>query len=474
MAVARPEKTALLLLLHRHAPPECRGYPQERPSRAAPSPSAHNASWTLLPSLSWRAEGRPSGIRTGTARGRPAVRRRRVRRVILGWVGAVVVLASACATQTFEPAAPESVPLRERAEVKVDGAVEVRAAVPGPEETQALFGAPLYDRGMQPVWIEVVNASPELLRFAPVGIDRFYFSPIEVAYIHRGGFSKADREQMERRYHDMAMSRWIPAGETRSGFVFTHVDPGTKGINVDLFGPTPESDHFFIFFIQVPGFEPDHAAVDFDALYDESRLKRLDEAGLRAALAALPCCTTAPAGDEPGIPLNVVLVGEGEALLSALLRAGWNETSLDAARGASERNPHWDGRPADAVFRLELGKTGDRNQLRLWLTPMQVDGVPVWLGQITGIVGGFLNITRLDPNLDAPRNYVLQSLWYGQALAQFAWLNGGYAEPIPEANWNPLAETYFTDGSRLVLWPSGAPIALVDTRFVDWDGVPPL
>lgn len=150
-----------------------------------------------------------------------------MRRLTLRWFAAVVVLATACATRTFEPTSLDAVPLRERAEVKVDGNVKVRAAVPGSEEAQALFGVPLYDRGIQPVWIEVVNGSPELLRFAPAGMDRFYFSPIEVAYIHRMGFSKADQEQMERRYRDMSMSRWLPTGETRSGFVFTHVDSGT-------------------------------------------------------------------------------------------------------------------------------------------------------------------------------------------------------------------------------------------------------
>ncbi len=173
--------------------------------------------------------------------------RRRVSRGIFGWVTVVLVLVAGCATRSFEPASVESVPLRKLAQVKVAGAVEVRAAVPGPNETRSLFGAPLYDRGIQPVWIEVVNASPELLRFAPVGMDRDYFSPIEVAYIHRGGFSKTDRERMERRYDDMAMSRWIPAGETHSGFVFTHVDPDTKGINVDLFGPEPDSEYTLLY-----------------------------------------------------------------------------------------------------------------------------------------------------------------------------------------------------------------------------------
>jgi len=68
------------------------------------------------------------------------------------------------------------------------------------------------------------------------------------------------------------VSRYIHPGETRSGFVFTHVEPGTKGFNVDLYGSGGGSQQF-AFFVEVPGFEPDHAAVDFDALYDPSELE---------------------------------------------------------------------------------------------------------------------------------------------------------------------------------------------------------
>ena len=44
---------------------------------------------------------------------------------------------------------------------------------------------PLYDRGIQPVWLEVMNSHVDWVRFPPVGVDRTYFSPNEVAYVHR-------------------------------------------------------------------------------------------------------------------------------------------------------------------------------------------------------------------------------------------------------------------------------------------------
>lgn len=386
---------------------------------------------------------------------------------MLGGLGSALVLASACATRSFQPAELDSVPLRERAQIQRDGEVEVRAAVPGPDETRALFGVSLYDRGIQPVWLEVTNGQAHWVRFAPVGVDRAYFSPIEVAYIHRGGFSKEDRSQMERRYSEMAMPRVIPGGESRSGFVFTHVDPGTKGFTVDIFAEA--TDHHFSFFVQVPGFEPDHAAVDFDALYDESRIRRLDEAGLRSALETLPCCTTGPEGDGPGMPLNLVLVAEGQDLLQALLRASWKETVLGATRSVFEAQPHWDGRPADAVFRSKRRGRAAGGDLRLWLTPLRVGGTPVWLAQVTNHVGAFLGISRLDPDVDDARNYAMQSFWYGQALARYSWQDGGFSTPIAAPDWNPFANTWFSDGYRLVLWLSGSSVALLETVYLEWD-----
>jgi hypothetical protein len=398
------------------------------------------------------------------------VTRRRLTGRALGVLAIALVLASACTTRSFQPAELDSVPLVERAQVQRDGEVEVRAAVPGPDETRALFGVPLYDRGIQPVWLEVTNGHVDWVRFPPVGVDRTYFSPIEVAYIHRGGFSKADRSKMEGRYSEMAMPRVIPAGESRSGFVFTHLDPGTKGFTVDIFSEA--TDHHFTFFIQVPGFEPDYAEVDFDALYGETRIQRLDETQLRSALETLPCCATGPDGAGPELPLNLVLVAEGEDLLQALLRARWKETALGETRSILEVKPHWDGRPADAVFRTQRRGRAAGGDLRLWLTPLRVGGTPVWLGQVTNHVGAFLGISRLDPDVDEARNYAMQSFWYGQGLARYAWLDGGYSTSTARPDWNPFANAWFSDGYRLVLWLSGPSVALLETVYLEWDEPP--
>ena len=141
-----------------------------------------------------------------------------------------------------------------RAEAQSDGPVRVSAAVPGREETTAIFGVALYDQGIQPVWLEIENNGPAQVRYAPVSTDRYYFSPFEVAYKNRRGFSDAGRLEMERRFDSLAMPRYIDPGESRSGFVFTHADSGAKGFNVDLF--SSGASFHFTFLLRVPGFVP--------------------------------------------------------------------------------------------------------------------------------------------------------------------------------------------------------------------------
>ena len=107
---------------------------------------------------------------------------------------------------------------------------------------------PLYDSGIQPVWLEIRNGTDSRMRYAPVGHGSGLFFPQEVAYVHKSGFSRQGKVEMNRYFYDMGMPRRIPPGESRSGFVFTHARPGTKAFNVDLFGASRDNDVSFTFF----------------------------------------------------------------------------------------------------------------------------------------------------------------------------------------------------------------------------------
>jgi hypothetical protein len=355
--------------------------------------------------------------------------------------------------------------------------VRVTTAVPSPDEAEAIFGFPIYESRIQPVWLEIENQRGIPLRYAPVGTDRLYFSPLEVAYKHRGPFSKDGRSEMELRFHELAMSRDLPSGATRSGFVFTHASLGTKSFNVDLFGEGPDA-YSFTFFVPVPGFEPDHSDVYFEELYSADQLRDLEVEGLRKALAASACCTTDLPGGTQGAPINIVLIGTGEDVLGALIRAGWYEIAGSMHEEDSSKSQYLYDRVPDVVFRLQRGTTGDRNQLNVWLSPLRVRGLPVWMAQISHYVGRkteferVLFDPRLDPDVDDARNYMLQIQWYSQTLEKYAWQSTGHSVPIDQLRALFSGSYFFTDGYRTVMWFSGEPHSMLDTEYVEWD-LPP-
>ena len=385
------------------------------------------------------------------------------------------LMLSACGGAPYQPQSEGMAAVEARAESQTMGDVRISVAVPSPEETETIFDLPLYDRGVQPVWLEVHNGGATDLRYAPVGTDPDYVPPFEVAYTQKSGFSGTARKEMQQYLYGNAMPRSIDAGEVRSGFVFTQARPGTKGVNIDLFGPEADDAYSFVFFVPVPGFVADHAQVKFETLYSSADLTTHDLAGLREALGALPCCASDQLGDRAGDPLNLVLVGDGDYVLQALLRAGWFER-MAAERGSSDSSAeaaYLYGRTADAVFRKLRPGTDERSsELRLWMTPMQLGDQPVWVGDVIHFLAGPEGPVGLDPDIDYARDFFLQDLWYSQGLAKFAWLQGPNVVSIDQPRKDVMGGDYFTDGYRIVMWPSGTPISLLEADYVSWDNPP--
>jgi len=380
------------------------------------------------------------------------------------------LLLSACTGAAYQPAESDSIPFRDRAETQAVGPVAVSAAVTGPEETRALFDLPLYDSGIQPVWLKVENGTDAWIRYAPVGTDRNYFSPQEVAYVHRKAFSKQGKVRMNYYFNEMAMPRRIPPGETRSGFIFTHVAPGTKAFNVDLFGPSRENDLSFTFFIDVPGFQPDHSDVYFQELYD-SETRELGRDELRSELAGMDHEIRDQSGQKRGTPINAVIIGEPQQVLQALIRANWVETPRTDAELVATQGLLF-GRVADVVFRKNLAAGGGRNELRFWLSPMRVNGTPVWLVQVTHYIDEGKGRAQLDPDLDDAAVYFMQDIWYGQGLARYGWVRGQGRVPFDNPRQTFSGSQYFSGGYLAVMWLSGPAVSMLDADALDWDAAP--
>lgn len=354
-----------------------------------------------------------------------------------------------------------------RAERQIVGPIRVSAAVPGREETARIFGLDLYDQGIQPVWLQVENSGDTVARYAPVSTDPEYFAPLEVAYMNRRGYSKEARATMDERFHNLAIPRYIAPGETRSGFVFTHADWGAKGFNVDVF--SRGESHNFTFLLRVPGFEPDYARLNLREMYSDE-MADLDEEALHEAIRDLPCCSADRRGEQAGEPVNLVLVGEPEELLRALLRSGWRETS---AKEAKDQPPQFlYGREQDAIFRYETVGGDSFYEMRFWKAPFGFGSENVYVGQARHFFRWIGSVTRLDADVDNARNFAAQKFLYGQAIKSNAWVAG--AEVVPVTNfWDALFNTpYFTDGYRIVMWLSAEPASMFDIDVRQWDPPP--
>ena len=408
-----------------------------------------------------------------------------------GWFLIALCLLAVAGCASVENKTPEtSETYLDRAQTQTEGPIRVIAAVPSAKETQQLFGAPLYQRNVQPVWLEIENKGSVSVRFLPVGLDPFYYTPIEAAHVSKEGNQGGNNTARVRRFHSEGMGAMaVPPGATRSGFVFTSLDEGTKTFNVDLVSDDKEA-YLFTFFIPVPGLRVDHQNVDWDNLYAEEELLSLEDTGaLIGALESYPCCTTDKKAQGQGDPLNLVVIGELDDVYYAFLRAGWDETeTIYGGSGIKTLSSFFSGgeyryspvsglyvfgRPQDVALQKARDNIHERNHLRLWLTPARYQGLPVFIGQISRDIGvrfskRTITTHEIDPDVDETREFLLEDLAYAQSLAAFAYVGGVGKAPIDAPRSNLTGSPYFTDGHRVVLWVTATPTSIADIKVLEW------
>ncbi|MDR4505761.1 MAG: LssY C-terminal domain-containing protein [Candidatus Scalindua sp.] len=410
--------------------------------------------------------------------------------LLIRFLSLVILLSWIPACKTYSPVPIEKVPFLDRSQTQTIGGVTVTAAVLSHEESEQIFGRPLAEKGIQPVWLEIVNR--EDLPYALISryLDPTYFSASETARMN--AVSKKDiDEQMAKDYRKLAIDIRVPPGQTRSGFVFTRLDFGTKVVSVLLFGP--KQVRSLVFYITVPGLELDYQDVDFDKLYKKEELIVFDEEkAFREMLTNFQCCTENEKGTKDGDPLNLVLIGSRNELFGALARVGWDETeavtfstalktakaffSGDMYMNAPISPQYLFGRSQDVALQKGRDSIHERNHLRLWLSPWIFLGKNVWIGQISRDIGirlttGVWNLTthEIDPEVDDSRDYLISDIMSVQGLSKFGFVKG-VGEATPE---NPrkilLGDEYWTDGLRAVMLLSEEPVAMDEVSFFIWD-----
>ena len=393
----------------------------------------------------------------------------------------------------FTPQPVEKVVFKDRAESSVNGGLTVTVAVPTIEEAKVIYGAELALKKIQPVWVDVKNESADTYWFLTPGLDPEHFSPSEAAF----GFHTASDEtnrQIDENFQKLQFKNPIRPGSAVSGFVLVNLDEGFKAIDIDLISRSAVKS--FSFIIEDPDFKGDHKLVDFETLYDPEDIINIeDEEAFRRAFEELPCCTTNADGDEYGDPLNLVLIGEVNDILTALIRRNWHPTEIIWSQALlrtfksflqgeyyrySPVSPLYVyGRRHDVAWQKARGTINKRNHMRFWLSPIRFRGKKVFVGQISRDIGVKLTLKSptitthvIDPDVDEARRYFVEDLFYSQAVARIGFVKGVGAVSKEAPKMNLVGDPFYTDGLRAVLFFEPRPFTLSDIDLLDWE-IPP-
>ena len=286
---------------------------------------------------------------------------------------------------------------------------------------------------------------------------------------------------------ELLSSRSLPTevdpGATVSGYVYSNLTLGFKVVNVELVG---EHVHLqFDFAREQPGGRFDFRSLDPAKLYPAQRLREVAWPELRTFLKGLPCCTTDKTGLQLGDPLNLVMVADERDLLAALARSGWDFTDAlgaksteqmvsafvlrESYRNAPVSSLYFEGRAQDFAMQRARGTVSQRNHLRLWLTPWTLDGLQVWVGQISRDIGvrftersPTFTTHAIDPDVDEAREYLLQELLQNGAVQRYGLLPGVGPASARAPRTNLTGDHYYTDGLRLIVFPSRHTVPLTE------------
>jgi len=406
-------------------------------------------------------------------------------------LSALLFVVQGCAMTKPQPVDPSA--YKNRTKSSVNGDVAVAVAVPTIAEAQAIFGVELASKYIQPVWVEIKNGSTAPYWFLPSGLDPNYYSPSEAAFAFHTGSDDANR-QLDEKFRKLQFQNPIRPGSTEAGFILVNIDEGFKAIDIDLI--SREDVKSFSFIIVDPDFKADYKLVDFNTLYAAEEIINIeDEKELRRVLEELPCCTTNANGGEYGDPLNLIIIGDTNDIVPALVRRGWHATEIIWSRAIlrtiksflqgeryrySPISPLYVyGRKQDIGWQKARDTINERNHMRFWLSPIRFRGQKVWVGQISRDIGVKFTLKSptisthvIDPDVDEARRYFVEDMVYSQALASHGYVKGVGVVTREEPKMNLTGDPFYTDGLRVVLFFETRPYTLSEIELLEWE-MPP-
>jgi hypothetical protein len=413
-------------------------------------------------------------------------------RIVNRLLSAVVIALFLCSCATT-PQNDSALNYKSRATSRTEGGLRVYASVLSAEDSVAVYGAPLAQKGIQPVWIEVQNDDPVSYFLMSPGLDPNFFPASEAAEAFADSKALVTKDELDQRFRRLAFHNPVLPGQTVSGFVLTNLREGAKLVQLDLVASGGAKT--FSILMVVPGFHADYhvSAVFRREIYPPERIvDYTDDDAFRSALEALPCCATNEDGSKNGDPLNLVIVGGLDDAFPALVRRGWTPTeekwsgaitktvtsALSGERyiNAPVSDLYLFGRAQDLALQKARDTIHQRNHLRLWLSPMRYRGKPVWVGQISRDIGVRLTwhsptftTHKIDPDVDEARTALTEDMAYSQNLQKIGFVRGVGGAPQGTTRQNLTTDPYYTDGYRTVLVFDRQPTSLSEIEFFPWE-----
>jgi hypothetical protein len=393
----------------------------------------------------------------------------------------------------------------EEVQTRTIGDVTVSVAILTDDQARQHFGADLAKNGLQALYIKVRNTSENRLWFIRNTVDPDFYSPDEAAVLLKDGLSEDDFEMLRQHLRDEAIRIQHQPLTITEGFLYLPRVEGGRYVDIRLGGDVYESDSEddldagwlnelrFGFAVRLPDGLFDYEKLDATHTYGDAVLPDInDPDDLRQLLEALPCCAMNNDGEALGDPLNVVLIGDSQDVLTALTRSGWSFThrisleTIERMAGAAlsgnsypvapVSNLYLFSRKQDFALQRARPTISQRNHTRFWLAPFTFRGSQVWVGQVSRDIGVKLtpnspSLTThvIDPEVDLTREYLLHSLLDAGLVAAFGFVKGSrYATP-DEPAVNLASDPYFSDGLRLVIRLSPHPRPYHEVRSMRWE-----
>jgi hypothetical protein len=358
--------------------------------------------------------------------------------------------------------------------------VRVEVSIPNDEEGSQLFGVPLAKHDIQLIWMRIVNKSDIDYWLMPFAVDPDYYSADEAAYITGHNLQRDKRDDNRRLFRGNALPFFLKAHSTQEGYIYASQKRGGRFIDIRLSGHLHAVRMRFAVLLPTESFDYEKSTI-------RERYKRVNTLPdmtlkqMREQLLHLPCCVSNAAGTRQGDPLNIVLIGSGESMVSALTASGWDFTeaiTLDSIRrmiGAAIEEMAFPTAPVSSLYAfgrkqdlaLQRGRStiSQRNHMRLWLAPFRCEGLPVWVGQVSRDIGIKFTIQSptatthiIDPVVDESREYLFHSLLHHESVSRFAFVKGVGLATMDDPKFNLTGDPYLTDGMRMILWISQEPI----------------